>query len=100
MTDSDSDGPIKDGESLYDKALGLRLIQKNELCQLVGVDLMCPPQWPNTQKQEQQGSSKMLHIALYERRIAKFSQKYGLHMNKFMQKPRRNPSVISNYSSS
>ena len=31
----------------------------------------------------------MLHIALYEKRIAQFSQKYGLHMNKFLNKSRK-----------
>lgn len=41
----------------------------------------------------------MLHVALYERRIAHFSQKYGLRMNQFMAKKRRNPSQ-SSYSTS
>ena len=35
---------------------------------------------------------KMLHVALYERRIAKFSQKYGLHLNSFMKKKKREAS--------
>ena len=34
--------------------------------------------------ERRQSTSKMLHVALYERRISQFSQKYGLHLNKFM----------------
>lgn len=38
---------------------------------------------------------KMLHVALYERRIAKFGQKYGLHLNAFMKKKTRETSKKS-----
>ena len=41
---------------------------------------------------EHQSRSKQLHVALYERRIAKFSQKYGLHLNSFLKKKRRETS--------
>ena len=35
-------------------------------------------------------TTKKLHVALYERRINQFSSKYGLKMNLFNQKKRRN----------
>ena len=37
-------------------------------------------------------SAKTLHVALYERRIAHFGQKYGLHLNQFLAKKRRSES--------
>mmetsp|Transcript_14674 Transcript_14674/g.18444 ORF Transcript_14674/g.18444 Transcript_14674/m.18444 type:complete len:119 (+) Transcript_14674:184-540(+) len=41
---------------------------------------------------------KMLNVALYKRRIAKFSQKYGLHLNQFVKKKRREGSSLKSVS--
>lgn len=75
-------------------------------------DNLLPPAAPSTEKRDDSQLKKIaqtkLHVALYERKIANFSQKYNLKMNQFMSKRRRNnfsqlifapPNIAADFSS-